>query len=324
MNPELRERMTSGCPVCLDQRYDVVGLYDRTGHPLTNVRCLCCGLVRVQPLPTLEQLRQFYEAEYRATYKGSSYPARRHVYRAARLALNRLRTVRPYLTRGSFVLDVGSGLGAFLYVLEHFGYVPTGIELDPQASRSSEDLLGCSVISSPLWEVDFPRESFEAITMYHVLEHLPDPLDALRRCWKWLDASGFLFVEVPNIGSVHQHPGKIFHPAHLFGFYPETLRFACESAGFRLLRLDVDRYDRNILGVFRKTAQSAESIRAPRPRCSFFPGQQSLLRYYLQPSTYVRSANRLVQFSRERIGVRGKSNARDILDTLIRKTSVDE
>jgi SAM-dependent methyltransferase len=105
--------------------------------------------------------------------------------------------------RSGRLLDMGCGLGFFLASLERYaGWEGYGCEISDAAVRYARARLGLSnVMRSRLDEAPFPLDSFDLITMWDVLDHLPQPDAVLRRCYALLKANGALFIRTPH-GSV--------------------------------------------------------------------------------------------------------------------------
>jgi 2-polyprenyl-3-methyl-5-hydroxy-6-metoxy-1,4-benzoquinol methylase len=302
------------CALCGEKRGRVLSRSGRRGKALVTVACAGCGLARVDPMPAGERLKEFYEREYRLDYKGVRQPKPHQVFRAGCLAVERFKTAADLLPAHGRILDIGCGAGEWLYVLGRRGYQARGLEADPGYASFGRRELGVEVDCETAGEAQFGEGAFEAITMFHVLEHLREPLEVLRRCREWLAESGVLVLEVPNIASRHQHPVKRFHEAHLYGFTPETLALAAARAGFVKLRLTLDRFERNILGMFRKGGTCGDAGDAGI--AVEFP-DLSLWRYYLTPLTYFRFLLRMQQFVRERRAVHGSPPPRVLLDRLM-------
>ncbi len=275
-----------------------VSSHDRYGRPLITVACLRCGLYRNEPLPTVIQLQAFHEIEYRRSYKGSRTPSQKHLLRSKRLAAARLKALRPYLPAGSAVLDAGCGSGEFLGALKAAGYAAQGLETDPEYAAFGQQTYGVPVVSAGLLEAQFAPQQFAAITLFHVLEHQPDPLAVLRALRGWLQPDGHLIVEVPNLDSPHQHPAKRFHFAHVLGFTPASLDYACRLAGFAIIQSGSSSFSRNLLRVLRPTEQPFAETPLPalQPLVTS-PG--TIARYYLNPVTYIRFLRRMMQFASE-------------------------
>jgi SAM-dependent methyltransferase len=202
-----------------------------------------------------------------------------------------------------------------MYVLGATGFSARGIEVDAGYSAFASRELGVTVDRSSVWDADFDAGWFGAVTLFHVLEHLPDPVRCLERCANWLRDDGTLVIEVPNMASVHQHPVKRFHFAHVFGFTSESLVMIAARAGFVVVRLEIDQHARNILAVFRK-AQCAVPVSAGTA-VSTLPERRSVVTYYLTLDTYTRWFRRMWQFSLEYRAVTGAESAAEVLDKVL-------
>jgi 2-polyprenyl-3-methyl-5-hydroxy-6-metoxy-1,4-benzoquinol methylase len=104
----------------------------------------------------------------------------------------------PYKDNGK-LLDVGSGNGSFLWLMQELGWSVTGIEPDPQAqlhSPASFEVFPCSIEEAPLQAM-----SYDAVTMHHVIEHLLEPQQAINKLANCLKENGFLVSISPNPNS---------------------------------------------------------------------------------------------------------------------------
>jgi len=140
------------------------------------------------------------------------------------------------------LLDVGCGNGYFLAKMRELGWKVVGVEPDGQAVKVAKEHFGFDVYEGSLEEVGFPNDTFDAITMNHVIKHVPNPLSTLKECQRILKKGGKLIVVTPNIESIgHRLFGKAYlhldPPRHLYLFAPGTLRACAERAGLRILKL---------------------------------------------------------------------------------------
>src|SRR5207247_6877452 len=119
----------------------------------------------------------------------------------ARPILRRTRWSCPPWRGAGRYLDVGCGSGAALGVAQALGWRVAGIEMDTAAAekarRFTEEIYVGDVRSAP-----FDRASFDVVTAFHVLEHVPDPVAVVRHMLEWLAAEGLVIVEVPNAGGL--------------------------------------------------------------------------------------------------------------------------
>jgi SAM-dependent methyltransferase len=122
------------------------------------------------------------------------------------------------------------------------GWRVAGIEYDDESAVAARETYGLDVGTGGLEGAGFPPGSFDVITMCHVLEHLPDPGDAVERCRCLLRPGGLLVAAVPNLSSLQASVGKEqwFHldpPHHLFHFTLEGLLALLERSRFRVRRI---------------------------------------------------------------------------------------
>lgn len=138
--------------------------------------------------------------------------------------------------RGKRVLDVGFGGGNFLYWARAMGCRVSGTDPDPVAVANARTM-GFDVRQGGIEAFDDERESFDIITLGHVIEHLHDPLTALTEAHALLKHGGLVWLETPNIDS----PGRrafgpfwrgLETPRHLILFDPASLSRMAQNAGF--------------------------------------------------------------------------------------------
>lgn len=209
------------------------------GFPFSYLECQGCGLVFLSPRPEKKEILQFYEQDY----YGEGLQKFHSWLEAPRLffAWNRIRRVKKLLPHPGKALDIGCGQGTFLQLLKKEGWECYGTELtEESAARASRK--GISVSVGEIDENRFGPHSFDLITLWHVLEHLPEPPKTLKTLTHLLKKGGILAISTPNIDSLQAKIGRDqwFHldpPRHLFLYSPRTLEQMIESFGFRLLKL---------------------------------------------------------------------------------------
>lgn len=230
------------CPSCSALSGQIVSLVDgKSGGPLTTLSCDSCGLGRIDPIPSEKELEQWYKNEYRETYKGLVNPALRYVLRAGRNALDRYdwftKKMHPDFNtpgdRQGVSLDIGASSGEFVTLMSARGFDARGIEPHRGYADYAVRVMGQKVFSGSLNEglTNFSDESIDLITMFHVLEHLAEPVKSLRLLGKTLSASGCLYIEVPNALRMCA-PTYMFFKAHTLYFTHDSLIRLLAKAGF--------------------------------------------------------------------------------------------
>ncbi len=142
------------------------------------------------------------------------------------------------VTVNASVLDVGCGNGEFLHLSKMMGWSAFGVEPDECAANTAKDL-GVNIIGRFI--DDIPDEfigKFNVITLRHVIEHVHDPLQVLKSCYKLLQPNGRLWLETPNFDSEgHRRYGEFWRglepPRHLVVFNWSSLGDLLLAAGFQ-------------------------------------------------------------------------------------------
>ncbi len=236
---------TRPCPVCTAQSL-VDGAAD--AHEPRPVRCAACDLVFIDPLPAGTTEPDTYGDSY---YEPWSRPAEER----ARVALwrRRLRLVEKRAPVGT-LLDVGCGDGLFLEIARAEGWSAEGIEFSPSGARRASERLGRPIAIGDLAREGLLRDPFGVVTLWHVLEHLPDASSMLNAVLRRLAPDGVLVVAVPNIDNLflrgayrlaRLRPLPLYETGarepHLSHFDTATLSATLKRCGFRDIEIVPDR-----------------------------------------------------------------------------------
>ena len=308
------------CDLCGSVDEDELCLTDRDNSYLRTVICRRCGLVYSNPRPDPEQVREYYEHNYRLDYKAVVQPKPKHVYRSSKVALARYHGIAEYLQAGCRVLDFGAGSGEVVYVLRAMGFDASGFEPNRGYAEIASAVLGLPVTHGFYQDANIESESQDFVTSYHVFEHLESPLDALKHVRKWLRPGGCLLVEVPNVEAVCQWPHSRFHRAHLYNFNPATLETTGKKAGFSIVRSWVSSDGGNVATIFQK-GKSILPVSGEIPgnytRVARIVRNHTTLRHLLSHYPYARPFRSLAARMTERRATRTHQTPKEILDGLI-------
>lgn len=198
------------------------------------VRCTNCGLVYLNPRPSKEALMKLYNGYHRRNGKDE------HIW--AMLMKKNFRNISSLLNRtfpkkGS-LLDIGCGYGHFVETMRDYGWTASGIEPSSGAFEYAR-AKGLNVLNSSIDDINFPEGSFDVITAFYVLEHLCDPLAALKKISMMLKRNGILVLRIPHttpivkLLALLKIKNNLYDaPFHLYDFSPATIRLLLEKAGF--------------------------------------------------------------------------------------------
>lgn len=268
------------CPICGERT--IVALFRGRspeaidGPEFLLGQCRACGLVRIDPQPSEEQLASAYEDQYcgeLARADGSVGVVARWGGRAF-LQGRRRRIER--LRRGRRLLDVGCGTGDFLHIMHEAGWEVSGVEPNVEARRRVPSPLRYRVVETIDHVTGGP---FDVITLWHVLEHMPSPGLDIEKLNALLSPGGVLFIAVPNFGSWEAAiaGSRWFHldvPRHLYHFTPDTLCRLVERHGFRVNHINFFSWTYNVFGSW----QTLLNLVVPEPNYLYRRWKQRLRR----------------------------------------------
>lgn len=214
--------------------------------PYKVLGCKTCSLVFVHPQPQRQELAVHYNEDYYDEWVGTQKHER------AKMWARRMNNVEKYRQAGR-LLDVGCGDGAFLDLAKKRGWRVAGTELSSCAARRASETLQADIFCGELFDADYPEKYFDVVTLWHVLEHVGDPMRYLLEVKRIIKSDGLLVIAVPNINDrVMQVAYRIIRgkrlklysrkdrEIHLYHFSVETLIRYLGRTGFTCLSYGPD------------------------------------------------------------------------------------
>ena len=195
------------CPVCLNPvtAPALVGtdfLFESTSKTFTLYSCEACRCLFLHPMPDSREIERFYPADYWWNARRSGGLKKlESVYRKLALRDHIAFITKAAGDRGVDVLDVGCGSGTLLGLLKHRGFRVTGLDFSAEAAAIAKAENGVDVAVGSLEEAHFPAESFDVVTLFHVMEHVTNPRLVLAQVSRVLKPNGVAILQVPNIES---------------------------------------------------------------------------------------------------------------------------
>jgi SAM-dependent methyltransferase len=234
-----------------DRLFSAPGLWQLKQCPKPD-----CGLVWPDPAPLEEDLGLAYQMYYthpepatglkgmiywlcgRAYWTAISIPAILTGLHKERRAFTRMFLAE--LPPGR-LLDVGCGDGQFLHLMAQHGWKGSGLDFDAAAIEVGRKKYGLELQVGDFQTAKFDRGDFDAVTMSHVIEHVPDPIGCLAKCRDLMRPGGRLVVSTPNNRSLgHQRFKQSWRglepPRHLHIFAPQLLAECARRAGLKVVR----------------------------------------------------------------------------------------
>ncbi len=216
------------------------------------VKCNCCGLVYLNPRPTIQSIAAYYPPEYyylTMPNRINPHPKTiksRLVNRFAKAGqYERIKSIERFysLNNKIKVLDLGCGNGNFLYTLrEKRGCQGIGVELDPEMAEFCRVQLDLDVREGTLLNSAFEDRYFDVVTMWHYLEHEFNPITTLNEVKRILKSDGLLVIELPTIDSLG---AKLFKsrwfpleiPRHVIHYSTKSIKQVLNKVGFKVKKI---------------------------------------------------------------------------------------
>ena len=231
--PALRE---TACNLCGAE--DAEPIAHQNGFHI--VRCRACGLVYVNPRPPSDELLAQY-SDYHARDGENEASWDRLMGRLFRESAEILCASRGGTGRRR-LLDVGCGFGGFVAAMRGRGWDAEGVDPSPAVVAAAVNR-GRPVRLGTLESLPGECGAYDAVTMFYVLEHLPDPLAALEKAWRLLSRGGTILIRVPHTTPIVRLlapvglGGALYDPPfHLYDFSPAVLQRLLRRAGFTDIR----------------------------------------------------------------------------------------
>lgn len=264
------------CPLCGSRDLVPHSMRMRPGFPhVSRVRCSQCRAIVANPMATEQELAEFYRGYYEKGNFGSD-DAKASIDRFMAELMSgpssaRDRELKRFTTYygiscgpGSRFLDVGCGLGRSLFLASLLGHEVSGTEIDADAvAFCTARLPGGDVRHGDLLQQDFKENSFDFILLYHVIEHLRDPLAYLREIHRILKPGGMVCIGTPDPDALSYHvhrfsmflrgrvPSIVDGLEHTVLFPRKTLRDALSSMGFKVVRARSEGHTESFRTIFR-------------------------------------------------------------------------
>src|SRR5665213_2880669 len=241
------------CPNCGDKNIHLI--LTAKDHTVSEEEfeiweCENCTQRFTQNIPEEDKIGPYYQSQNYISHSDTSTGLINTIYHKVRkhtLVQKRKLVEKATGKKTGSILDVGAGTAAFLNNMQQAGWNSTGIEPDESARQKALELYGLDLKNAEYLYLLSPK-SFDAITLWHVLEHVHDLHKYVEQLKNLLADDGKLFIAVPNYTSgdekIYQEFWAAYDvPRHLYHFSPESMKILLTSHGLKVEAMKPMWYD---------------------------------------------------------------------------------
>ena len=260
----------SECPICNNDSFSP--FLEVKDHMITKeefkiVNCDSCGFHFTNPIPTRENIGDYYKSDVYVSHSSSKKGLINRLYNSVRK-----RTLKQKVnwiksnSNGKQLLDLGCGTGHFLRAVIDSGFNGIGIEPDEDARNFAKTENNLSPLpQSELYNLE--KGSIDVITMWHVLEHVYDLKKDVEVLTQLVNEKGTIFIAVPNMNSYDARKYKSFWaaydvPRHLYHFQEKDIRNLFGQFDFELTKVLPMKYDAYYVSMLSEKYLGGSMIKA--------------------------------------------------------------
>lgn len=244
--PENVKLEDSPCPLGCPKNDEIVltgrdRLHNLPGE-FTVVKCHSCGLMRTNPRPTPDTIGFYYPNEYGPYQSPETLVAKTSTgfKKWLRKLLGLDARAMPPIAAGHLI-EIGCASGTYMEQMRREGWVVEGIEFSDSAAQFARKK-GLVVQVATVESAVAPAQPVDVVAAWMVLEHLHEPVNALRKLLTWVKPNGYLIASVPDAGSLIHQPFAekrydLHLPNHLYHFTANTVAKVLERSGWQLTRI---------------------------------------------------------------------------------------
>lgn len=269
------------CPVCKGtgiQQVFKAKDFTVSGEVFSVWHCDQCSHRFTNPVPDEASIGPYYQSEEYISHSNTSKGFINSIYQKVRKRTLRSKKKLLHKVSGKSngrLLDIGCGTGEFLNTVKESGWSVLGVEPDPGAREMGRSNYGLEILEADKF-FDIEEGQFDAVTMWHVLEHVHRLDEYMEKIHRLLKPGGTLIIAVPNYTS---HDAKKYKeywaaydvPRHLYHFSPESMTWLMKRFKFGMQKMKLMPFDSFYVSMLSEKYKKGPLIRAFwRGFCSWF------------------------------------------------------
>jgi SAM-dependent methyltransferase len=246
---------SNGCRFCASEKHEkCFELSDIFGDKYSIQYCQVCSAYFLYPPPTKEQLARAYDDSYYGKgdekFSSSLFENILDIFRK-----KRAKKTAKSLQSGAKVLDIGCGNGKYLDFVSKYGdFQLFGIEMPGNSAKRAAKIPNMQLHIGKIESANFPEDYFDAISLFHVFEHLEEPLKTIEIISKIAKKNARFQISFPNIDSFQAKRFKadwlhLDPPRHLLYFKPKDFIKLMKKHGFELVKESYFSIEQNPFGM---------------------------------------------------------------------------
>lgn len=250
--------MSKKCPWCnSENNHQFIKLKDYflTNEEFEIIECDECKLLFTNPCPTPDRIGDYYKSENYLSHNEEKKGIFAEIYNYVKKIniKNKYKIAVGNLDSEIRILDIGCGVGDFLLYAKENGCNTTGIEPSENARKIAEKKLNCKILSPEELE-NIPDNSFDIITMWHVLEHVADLKTEIQHLQRILKKDGRLILALPNYKSYDAEYYKdkwaaYDVPRHLNHFSQDSINNIFKETNLQLIDIKPLKWDSYYISI---------------------------------------------------------------------------
>jgi 2-polyprenyl-3-methyl-5-hydroxy-6-metoxy-1,4-benzoquinol methylase len=226
------------CSICNKKKFRKITSSVRDSNSHRTICCTNCGHFQLFPIPTSNDEKIFYDQNKQAKNINVIFniPVLRE--RSKFDTQRRINIVSKLVSKQKRILDIGSGYGFFLEGLKNKKYNVSGIEVSKDRRKISKKNSNAELFNVNLINETPEIGKFDLVVMFHVLEHIADPINFLKKIRQLMNPKAQILIEVPNLDDFQINLNEAYRKwywqrAHLQYFSPKTLKKVLKESGFK-------------------------------------------------------------------------------------------
>ncbi len=249
------------CNLCGSKEQTFKYTVKKGGKPFKAVQC-SCGMLFVNPQPSMEFISTFYDEDYFSGKKKHNAPGQMDLEKHRdnfMPNINKCIAMMHKRKKKGKYLDVGCATGHYVELFQELGWKSQGIDISEYSTEYGRTERGLDIITGDVVTAGLPKGRYDLITLLNVIEHVPDPTAMVKELERILHKNGTLAISTPNAGYMVAKMSKENwwgwnDEGHIFLFSLATLEKLLDKAGLELYAIGSPYSYGNSVGAVWKNA----------------------------------------------------------------------